>query len=291
MSSDRWRKGKPFLFLLLPGGILLFVFLVIPLFWIFRVSFYEHVSGGYMKAAWIMDNYLRFLLDPWYLKNVLWFSFEIAMVTSVIAVVLAYPISICIVKSNKRLKQLLFTLTLSPLLIGMVCLIFGWIVIFRGHGLLNMFTMWMGITSEPVKYMYSTKGVIICMVYISIPYVVLSLLDSLGRINPSLEEAAMNVGANRWRTFFSIVLPLSMPGMYAGFLIVFALNFCAFAVPLMVGSERTSMIGLLIYNEAMQNSNMPFAAAMSVILVVSSLLILLGFSKVMSKYIFHRLGH
>lgn len=290
MKIEEWIRGRPFIPLLFPGFLLIFLFLVIPLAWIFRISFNEPVSGGYMKAAWILGNYKRFLFDSWYLKNVLWFSFQIAVFTTFIAVVLAYPLSLTIARCKGKLRQVLLTLTLSPLLIGMVCLIFGWIVIFRGHGLLNMFTMWLGITSEPIKYMYSMKGVNICLIYISIPYVVLSLLDSLSRINPSLEEAAMNVGANRWQTFYRIVLPLSIPGMYAGSLVVFALNFCAFAVPLMVGSERTSMIGLIIYNEAMQHSNMPFAAAMSVILMISSLLIMLIYGKVMNRYFFRRLG-
>ena len=109
-------------------------------------------------------------------------------------------------------------------------------------------------------------------------------------INPSLMEAAMNVGANRWQCFFKVVFPLTIPGMYAGSLVVFALNYCAFAVPLMVGSQRTNMIGLVIYNQSMQLNNMPFAAAMSVILMVTSILILTVYGKVINRYFFRRLG-
>lgn len=289
----KFRKGisrYPYLFLLLPGMILLLLFLAIPMFWIFRVSYYENVTGGVMKATWVWDNYSRFLSDPWYLNNVLFFSFKIAIITTFLAVLFAYPISLYIARSQGRKKQLLLTIALAPLLINMICLIFGWIVIFRGQGLLNQLALWTGIIREPVKYMYSLKGVIICMVYISIPYIILTLLDALGRLEPSLEEAALNVGANRWQTFLKITFPLSIPGMVAGSLIVFMLNICAFAVPLMVGGDRTPMAGLIAYAQAMELNNMPFAAAISVILFVVSILTLLIYLKLINKFFLRRLG-
>lgn len=286
----RFIQNRPHVALLLPAVALLLFFLLIPAGWIARVSFYRNVVGGYMTPAWVIENYQKFLGDTWYLKSVLWFSFKIALFTTLCSVVIAYPLSIFVARSTGRVKQVLYTITLSPLLIGMVCLIFGWIVIFRGHGILNQLTMSLGITSEPIRYMYSMKGVIICLIYIAVPYVVLNLLDSLSRINPSLEEAAMNVGANRWQTFVRITFPLSVPGMYAGSIVVFTLNFCAFAVPMMVGSERTNMIGLLIYDQAMKMNNLPFAAAVSVILVASSVLALWVYSKLINRYFFRRLG-
>jgi len=243
-----------------------------------------------MKAAWVLENYKKFLGDLWYLRNVLFFSFKIAVFSSLLAIIFAYPPSLYIARARGRKKQLLLTLTLSPLLIGMVCLIFGWIVIFRGHGLLNLFTMWTGITSEPVKYLYSLKGIIICLIYISIPFAILNLLDSLGRIDPSLEEAAMNVGANRWQSFLYITFPLSTPGMFAGSLVVFALNFCAFAVPLMLGGEGFPMAGLVIYIQSMELNNMPFAATISMILLISNMGVLFIYSKLIHRFFFKRLG-
>jgi len=290
MKIRNWIFRNPPLFLLLPGALLLASFLVIPVGWMIRVSFYQNLPGSYMKAAWILDNYNKFLGDLWYLRNVLYFSFKIAAFTTFLTILLAYPPSLYIARSRGRKKQVLLTMTLSPLLIGMVCLIFGWIVIFRGQGLLNQIALWAGLISEPVKYLYSLKGIIICLVYISIPFAILNLLDSLGRLDPSLEEAAMNVGANRWQSFRHITFPLSTPGMFAGSLVVFALNFSAFAVPLMLGGERFPMMGLVIYIQSMELNNIPFAAAISMILLVSSMIILFLYSKAIHRLFFRRLG-
>lgn len=290
MKFVRKISHYPYVFLALPAIIALLFFLAVPMIWIIRVSFNQYMTGGGMKAAWVLDNYRRFLGDPWFMNNVLFFSFKIGVITTFLSILFAYPISLYIAKSQGRKKQILLTISLAPLLINMICLIFGWIVLFRGHGLLNQFTLWLGITSEPVKYLYSLKGVIICMVYISIPYVVLTLLDSLGRIDPSLEEAALNAGANRWQTFLKITFPLSVPGMVAGSLIVFMLNICAFAVPMMVGGERTPMAGLVAYAQALELNNMPFAAAISVLLFVVSVLSILIYIKLINRLYLRRLG-
>jgi putative spermidine/putrescine transport system permease protein len=137
--------------------------------------------------------------------------------------------------------------------------------------------------------MWDLKGVIILLVYIGMPYIVLSLLDSIERINPSFVEAARNVGANRWRAFWSISFPLTLPGLYAGLVIVFTLNFSAFAVPLMVGANDTQMIGLVIYREALLNNDLPFASSLSVIMILANATILTGMSFLFGKLILNRL--
>ena len=283
-------RKNTYALLILPGVTGLLVFVVFPIIWILRISFYENVEGGHMTSAWVVDSYVRFLGSAWYLKNVLWFSVEIAVLTTALAVILAYPLALYIVRSRGRWKQILLTLTLSPLLIGLVSLVYGWIVIFRGGGLLNGFTMWLGLTDHPVKYMYSIKGVVILLIYIGIPYVVLTLIDSLERIHPSLTEAAENAGANRWQSFSRIVFPLTVPGMYAGSLVVFVLNFSAFAVPLMVGSRETNMIGLVVYRQAMELNNMPFAAAISVVMMFASIVILFTYTRIVHRYFLQHLG-
>ena len=137
--------------------------------------------------------------------------------------------------------------------------------------------------------MWDLKGVVILLVYIGMPYIVLSLLDSIERINPSFVEAARNVGASRWRAFWSVTFPLTMPGLYAGLVIVFTLNFSAFAVPLMVGATDTQMIGLVIYREALLNNDLPFASSLSVIMIAANATILLGMSFLFGKLILNRL--
>lgn len=275
--------------LLAPAMVALLIFVVMPLLWVARTSFNQGVDGAYMVSALTMDNYARFLGSSWYLINTLWFSIRIAIVATAISVLLGYPVALFIAGTRELQKSILMTMVLAPLLIGLVTLVYGWIVIFRGGGLLNSLMIAIGVYDEPVRYMWDLKGVIILLVYIGMPYIVLSLLDSIERINPSFVEAARNVGANRWRAFWSITFPLTLPGLYAGLVIVFTLNFSAFAVPLMVGANDTQMIGLVIYREALLNNDLPFASSLSVIMILANATILTGMSFLFGKLILNRL--
>lgn len=275
--------------LLAPAMVALLIFVVMPLLWVARTSFNQGVDGAYMVSALTMDNYARFLGSSWYLINTLWFSIRIAIVATAISVLLGYPVALYIAGTRGLQKSILMTMVLAPLLIGLVTLVYGWIVIFRGGGLLNSLMIAIGVYDEPVRYMWDLKGVIILLVYIGMPYIVLSLLDSVERINPSFVEAARNVGANRWRAFWNITFPLTLPGLYAGLVIVFTLNFSAFAVPLMVGANDTQMIGLVIYREALLNNDLPFASSLSVIMILANATILTGMSFLFGKLILNRL--
>jgi putative spermidine/putrescine transport system permease protein len=275
--------------LLAPSLILLVIFVVLPLAWVTRVSFNENVGGAYMRSAWILDNYVHFLGSAWYLVNTLLYSIQIAVLSTLLSAVLAYPVAFYIAQTTGVQKNVLMTLVLSPLLIGLVTLVYGWIVIFRGGGLLNSLMMFLGVYDEPVKYMWNMRGVVILLVYIGMPYMTMSLLDSIERINPSFAEAARNVGASRWTTFWKITFPLTMPGFYAGLLIVLTLNFAAFAVPLMVGPDEVRMIGLLIYKEALVNNNLPRASAVSVVMVVTNAILVVGIGWLFGRLILNRL--
>ncbi|QLH17080.1 ABC transporter permease (plasmid) [Paracoccus pantotrophus] len=274
---------------LAPALAALLIFVALPMLWVLRTSFNELADGAYVVEAMTLDNYARFLGDPWYLVNTLWFSIRIALVATVISVICAYPVALYIVKTTGLQRNILMALIMAPLLIGLVTLVYGWIVIFRGGGLLNSLMIALHVYDRPVRYMWDIKGVVILLVYIGAPYVVLSLLDSLERINPYLVEAARNVGASRWTAFWKVVFPMTMPGLYAALVIVFSLNFSAFAVPLMIGDSNTQMIGLIIYREALLNNDLPFASALSVIMVAVNALILVGMAAFFGRVILNRL--
>ena len=274
---------------LAPALIALLVFVAFPMLWVVRTSFNELEAGAYIVDALTLDNYTRFLGDSWYLINTLWFSIRIALIATAISVVCAYPVALYIARTAGLQRNILLALIMAPLLIGLVTLVYGWIVIFRGGGLLNSLMIALHVYDQPVRYMWDIKGVVILLVYIGAPYVVLSLLDSIERISPFLVEAARNVGASRWTAFWKIVFPLTMPGLYAGIVIVFALNFSAFAVPLMIGDSNTQMIGLVVYREALLNNDLPFASALSVIMVAVNAMILTGMAVFFGRLILNRL--
>jgi len=274
---------------LTPALLVIVLFVGAPMLWVLRTSFNDMVDGAYMVEALTLKNYSRFLGSWWYVVNCLWFSIKIAVLTTFISIVAGYPVALYIAKTRGLQRTFLTTLIMAPLLIGLVTLVYGWIVIFRGGGLLNSLMMTLHIYDEPVKYMWDIKGVVILLIYISMPYIVLSLLDSIEKINPYLVEAARNVGAGRGRAFWQITFPLTLPGLYAGTVIVFALNFSAFAVPLMIGDTNTQMIGLVIYSEALLNNDLPFSSALSVIMIVVNALVLLGLSWIFGRIILRKL--
>lgn len=274
---------------LLPSLLVLLIFVIAPMLWVVRTSFNELVDGAYMVPALTLDNYVKFLGNKWYLVNTLWFSVKIALLTTFISVVCGYPVALYIARTKGLQRNILMSLIMAPLLIGLVTLVYGWIVIFRGGGLLNSLMIELHVYDEPVRYMWDIKGVIILLIYIGLPYIVLSLLDSIEKISPFLVEAARNVGASRWTAFWRIVFPLTMPGLHSGLVILFSLNFSAFAVPLMIGDSKTQMIGLVIYREALLNNDLPFASALSVIMIFVNALILVGMGALFGKLILHKL--
>lgn len=273
------RHHGPWLLLILPAVAFLAVFYMIPISWVVRVSFYEQVPGVYMVPGFTLDHYRKLVTDVWYLKNALWLTLKIAVGSTLAALVLAYPPALLITRSRGRLRQLLITAILAPLLISMISLIFGWILLFRSHGLVNRLLLASGLVQHPIQWMYNPLGVTLALVYLSVPYVVLPLLDSLQRIDPSWEEAARNAGANGWQTFFRVTLPLSIPGAVSGLMIALTLNISAFAAPLLLGGERVPMAGLLAYQQALELNDMPMGSAISVMLLIASVLVVAIFQK------------
>lgn len=275
--------------LLAPATIALVLFVAFPMLWVLQTSVNELADGSTIIETFTLHNYTRFLGSSWYLVNTLWFSIRIAVIATFISVVCGYPVALYIARTSGLQRNILMALIMAPLLIGLVTLVYGWIVIFRGGGLLNSLMIALRIYDAPVRYMWDIKGVVILLVYIGVPYIVLSLMDSIERISPYLVEAARNVGASRWTAFWKIVFPLTMPGLYAGLVIVFSLNFAAFAVPLMIGDTNTQMIGLFIYREALLNNDLPFASALSVIMVATNAFILVGMTALFGRLILNRL--
>ncbi|AHF76662.1 Binding-protein-dependent transport systems inner membrane component [Sodalis praecaptivus] len=272
-----------------PLLVILAIFAVLPMLWVIRTSFTGPAGGSMSVSAYGFSHYVKFLSSQWYVINTLWFSLKIAFLATAISAVCGYPVALYIARSSGLQRNILLSFTIAPLLIGLVTLVYGWIVIFRGGGLLNSLMIALHVYQQPVRYMWDIKGVVILLIYIGIPYMVLSLVDSIEKINPFLEEAARNVGAGPWQSFWKITFPLTMPGLYAGTIMVFALNFSAFSVPLMIGNSNTQMLGLVIYREALLNNDLPFSSALSVIMSLVNAAVIIGLTFLFSRLILRKL--
>jgi putative spermidine/putrescine transport system permease protein len=253
--------------------VLLAVGFVMPLAILALYSIYEAGPGGTMIATFTLANYARFLGDPFHLR-VLGQTVAMGLWVTVWCLVLGYPLAYTLARlRSRRVRGLLVTLLLVPLMTSVVVRSYGWMILLANNGLVNMGLMTLGLRETPVQLLFNTTGVVIALVAILLPYMVLTLVPVIQNIDPFLEEAAQSLGAKPSRVVGDVVLPLSLPGVGAGSILVFALAIAAYATPRLVGGSRLLVIPIFVYDQAMAVLNWPFAAATSFILLVLVLLL------------------
>ncbi|MCC6792276.1 MAG: ABC transporter permease [Thermomicrobiales bacterium] len=257
--------------LLLPAAVLIIVFFIVPFARMFQISFYEHASGTIMQPAFTFEQYVSFLTDPFYLGK-LWLTIWMGFVVTVVALALGYPVAYFLARARIRGKGLLIGLILAPLLTNFIVLVFAWIVLLSKKGVVNGLLQQVGL--PPVTFMHDVKGVQLALVHVALPFVILPLIGAIGNIDPGLEDAAMSLGAGRWRAFWTVVAPLSLPGIFAASLIAFSIVLSAFAFALYIGGDQVLIIPLLVYQAVTGTNNWPQAAALSFITFAVTLALL-----------------
>jgi putative spermidine/putrescine transport system permease protein len=251
---------------LLPALLLLLVVFFLPIVLLFSFSLRPHLGPGTVGDGVTLDNYLRFLTDPFYL-GVLVDTLIIGFVVVSICLVLAYPVAYVLARSKSRFRGLMIFIVVAPLLISTVVRNLGWFPILGNAGLVNWLLMSAGLTSEPLRLINNTAGVIIALVHTFLPFMILALVTVIQKIGVELEEAARNLGAGPIETFFRVILPLSRPGMLAGYLVVFTSVISAFTTPAMMGGKRVLIMATLIEQQMRSVLNYAFGAAAAIILL------------------------
>ncbi|QYM74695.1 ABC transporter permease [Leucobacter luti] len=269
LKSDRARNRGRFSAygLVLPGIIGLFVSFLLPLFVMIRMSLNENGSGGQLIESLTFDSYGFALSDPFYWK-VVGNTLLLGLVCGLSAVVLSYPIALFLTKTTSRWKGVLMALAIAPLLTSAVARTFGWMALLGDKGVINESLLSFGLISSPLRLSNNFLGSSIALVEILMPYAILAMISGFGRINSSLEEAAGSLGASKLRVFLRVTLPLSLPGVFTGFLLVFVLAVSSFVTPKLLGGGRVFVLATEVYSEATQTLNWPLASALSVILLV-----------------------
>ena len=265
-----------------PATLLLTVMFVLPLLLFVRFSFNQFVPGEFMKAAWTLENYVKFLSDPYYLA-ILLRTILISVASTVLTLILAFPVAYFLARLRKRWKSLLLILVVFPLLLGNVIRAMGWIAVFSQSGLMNRTLMSLGVISNPLQILYTPFAVTVVMAAVVMPYMILSLQAVIERIQPDLEEAARDLGASRWQVLQNVVLPLAMPGILAGTLLVFVLSMNAYATPLLIGGPKVLMMAPALYSQIQEVSNWPLGGAMAVVLIAVTLFTSALYSRILSR--------
>lgn len=260
-----------YLGLALPAVGFTFAFFVVPLALLLAYAFLGYARGAIVYRPTI-GHFAALLGDPFYLQ-IIGRTLLVAFVTTALCIALGYPVALGIVRAGQRWRALLVTLVLTPLLIGGVVRSYGWILILDESGFINGLLETTGIVDAPIELLSNFTGVVVTMVEVLMPFFILPLMGTLSGIDPALENAALSMGASRWQAFARVTLPLSLGGVVAGASIVFSLALNIFVVPRIIGGPSYLVLSTLAYQQVGEVGNMPFGAAVAVLMLTLTLLI------------------
>jgi putative spermidine/putrescine transport system permease protein len=267
----RGRIPAYWLMIAVPAAVLL-VFFVLPNALLLSASFLKS-EAQQLTTIPTVENYEFLFTRPLY-REVFARTFIVGLAVGALDILLGFPLAYFLVRTRSRFKGLLIALSLAPLLASVVVRTYGWYIILNRFGVANDALLGLGVISDRVPFMPSTGAIIVGLAHALLPYAVLSIMGSLNGINPHLEQAAMSLGGNRTRTFFHVLLPLCLPGIAGGFLLVFSIAISAYATPAILGGPATQVAATAIYNFIIQLLDWSLGAALAVVLIVSSLALL-----------------
>lgn len=255
-----------------PLAAWLLFFEVIPLVLVLAVSFMRRGTAGPVAADFTLENYRRFA-DPLYVR-ILVDSLVIALLTTTICLAVAYPFAYytCMQPAHRRAR--LLALVILPFWTNMLIRTYAWITLLRSNGLINNLLRNAGIIERPLEFLYTREAAVLGLVYALLPFMILPLYASIEKLDPRLVMAAQDLGASPARAFLRVTLPLTMPGVIAGSILVFVPSLALFYITDLMGGARAVLIGNLVQRQFTQARDWPFGAAASVILTVVSLLLI-----------------
>lgn len=288
------RRG---FWLMLPSLLWMLGLLIIPLGLVLVVSFGRRDTDGNVIFTFTLDNYLRLIgfsraypcgstpppcFDPLYL-NILWRSIVLGLQTTVLTILIGYPLAYFIARAPVSRRNVYLFLVLVPLWTNFVIRLYAWIIILRSQGVLNTVLGWLAglvnLPFQPLELLYTPGAVLLGMVYEFLPFMILPIYTSLEKINPSLYEAASDLGADTWRTLWRVIIPLSMPGIVAGTILVFVPVMGTFIVSDVLGGRQVILVGNLIQRQFLDARDPAFGSAASIILMVLTLAITLYYTR------------
>ena len=254
---------QPFLRPFTGPAVLCTVGLLAAMAAVLQFSFRAYVPGSLEPGGFTLANFAD-LLKPLYAR-VFFDTVWICFLTAISTLIVGYPLAYALVRTqNAILKSTLLVIVVTPLFLGEVVRTYSWIIVLGNNGFINSVLVNLGIVKQPVQFMFTTFGVVVALVHVTMPVMVIMLAAGLSHIDRDYQKAAESLGAGPVRTFLTITLPLSMPGVVAGVTTAFAWTFSAFASPQLIGGGKVNMISNLVYQLGFASFNFPFAASLCV---------------------------
>lgn len=246
------------------GWLMVFVFL--PNIMIIVTSFLTRDDANLVEMVFTLDNYYR-LFDPMY-AEVLLHSIHMAVVATLACLLLGYPFAYFLAKMPKKIQPLMLFLLIVPFWTNSLIRIYGLKIFLSTKGYFNEFLLWIGLIDKPLKIIYTPEAVVLGLVYILLPFMVLPLYSSIEKLDKPCLEAARDLGANKFQTFIRIIIPLTMPGIIAGCLLVMLPAMGLFFVADLMGGAKNLLIGNVIKSQFLNIRDWPFGAATSICLTL-----------------------
>ncbi|MGJ4964971.1 ABC transporter permease [Bradyrhizobium sp. HKCCYLRH3061] len=281
MTSSSAPRVNSLALLILPSALLFALFFFLPIGLMAVMSVLTGNPVVMPNVALTARHYARMGDDGYYLE-VIWTTIRIGLWTTLAALMIGYPLAHWMARIKSRTGHaLLLMAVLAPMLTGIVVRTFAWMTLLSDKGAINQILTSLGLVTRPLQLMYNETGIVIGLVHIYVPFMVLTLTGVIGRIDERLEQAAENLGASPWRAFLEVTLPLSLPGILAGSLLVFALAISAYVTPILLGGFQVMTLPILIYQQISANFNVGFAAALGMVLLVISLSLVIAYNHVL----------
>lgn len=264
--------------LLLPAAVLLVVFLAIPYLNILVISFREPGQGTPYGDGYTIANYGRIFTSELFqgqLFNTLW----IGLLTTFLTLVIGLPVAFQLGRADLKWRGLAYGIVLSPLLVGIVIRSYGWTILLGNNGLINRTLIGWGVIDFPLPLMYNSLGIIIALVHVFLPFMILPIMSAVQSIDPALTSAARSLGASRFTVIRRVLLPLAMPGIQAGCILVFVLSLSAYVTPAMIGGMRVKTMAVTVVDALLDTFQWPLGAALALLLSAIGALIVVIFAR------------
>lgn len=261
-------------------SLLLIAPLLLLLGWAFFLPIGRLILTSFTDPSFGFGRYVRIWNEALYIQVFLR-TLAIAGGCTVLALLIGYPVAVLMARRGGVFARVATICVLVPLWTSVLVRSYAWIILLERNGLINNWLLSVGIIDQPLRMLYTNGAVLLAMTHVLLPFMVLPVATALKSIPEDLPRAAQNLGASRWNVFWSVTLPLSLPGVFAGSLIVFVMSLGFYVTPALLGGPRTLMIATLIGQQALELLDWPFAGALSFVLLVLSLGVTIAFKRLL----------
>lgn len=286
-GETKERRNYLPLFLTGPSTLLFFALVLLPLALTVMLSFNSYSYDKGIQDIFTVANYTQVLQDPYYL-NIFWRTLRLALITTVIAVIIGVPEAYILSNMRAPWRSIFLLVIIGPLLVSVVVRTFGWSMLLGRNGLVNSTLELLGLPAAQI--LYTETAIVIGLVHIMLPFMVIPVWTVLQKLDPTVEAAALTLGASRFTALRRVVFPQAVLGILSGSLIVFALSASSFAIPGLLGGRRLKMAATVVYDEFLIELNWPLGAAIAIIVLLANLIIMIAYNRMLEGQARKKLG-